>query len=162
MSHGVVDDMSTERRERWLLIRVRDHVCVLPLEHVSETMRPQPVRVVAGAPPFVRGVAVIRGAPVPVLDAAFLLLGEQPSGDETRFVSLRVADRQVALAVSEVLGVREIDKAHVSDLPPLLSPASAGVVAALGMLDSDLLLVLRAGRLVSEAVRAGINAEAAP
>ena len=56
-----------------LLLRVRGRLCALPLEHVVETMRPQPVSAVADAPPSSRASLIIRGAAVPVVDVARLL-----------------------------------------------------------------------------------------
>lgn len=148
--------MTKQPRELCLLVRAGRKLCALPLEHVDETMRPQPVHAVAGAPPFVRGVAVIRGTPVPVVDAAYAL-GEEAS-HTTRFVTLRTADRCVAFAVDHVLGVSRIDRKAVADLPPLLAHANVDVVAAIGTLDAELLMVLRSARLVPEAVWAALEA----
>lgn len=134
---------------RSLLCRVGVRLCALPLEHVVETMRPLPIEALPGAPPFVRGVSMIRGIPVPVVDAGALLdSGDPPK--PTRFVSLKAGHRHVILAVEEVLGVRALPTAALRDLPPLLSAAGAGVVSAIGVLDSALLLVLQAARLVPE------------
>ncbi|HZE91839.1 MAG TPA: chemotaxis protein CheW, partial [Rhizobacter sp.] len=56
-----------------VICRVQGRLCALPLSHVVETMRPLPTETIAGAPDFVCGLAVIRGAPVPVVDLARLL-----------------------------------------------------------------------------------------
>ena len=53
-----------------LVFRVLTFHCALPLEHVSETMRPLPVEPIAGVISPVAGVAIIRGGPVPVVDVA--------------------------------------------------------------------------------------------
>ena len=142
--------MTTEVRELCLLVRVGTQLCALPLENIEETMRPQPVHAVAGAPSFVRGIAVIRGVPVPVVDAASVL-GEEASRP-TRFVTLRTGERRVAFAVHQVLGVTGIDRKAISDLPPLLARASVDVVSAIGTLDAEMLLVLRSAKLVPETV----------
>lgn len=42
----------------FLLCRVRDIICALPLEHVEETMRPLVTEELAGVPPVIRGPAV--------------------------------------------------------------------------------------------------------
>lgn len=148
--------MTSEVRELCLLVRAGRQLCALPLEHVDETMRPQPVHAVAGAPRFVRGLAVIRGVPVPVVDAASVL------GDEAlhpaRFVTIRTAHGRVAFAVDHVLGVSRIDRNTVSHLPPLLAHANVDIVAAIGTLDAELLMVLRSIRLVPEAVWTTIEA----
>lgn len=149
--------MTPEVPELWLLVRAGGQLCALPLEHVDETMRPQPVRAVAGVPPFVRGVAMIRGLPVPVVDAASAIGQVEASSDGTRFVSLKIAERRVALAVDEVIGVRQINHSYLADVPPLLAGTSANIVA-IGALDSELLMVLRSGKLVPETTWTAIEA----
>jgi purine-binding chemotaxis protein CheW len=113
-------------------------------------MRALPIRPIAGAPRFISGVAIIRGSPVPVVDAA-LLLGE----DERilrRLVTLDTGDRPVALAVGDVLGVRLIETAASDELPPLLRAVDGDAVRAIRVLDNELLLLLRTSRLVPEGV----------
>jgi purine-binding chemotaxis protein CheW len=129
-----------------LVCRVATRRCALWLEDVVETMRPLPVEPLAGAPPFVRGVAVVRGDPVPVVDAASLLgAGESRP---TRFVTVTAGDRGVGLAVDAVLGVEVISRESLEELPPLLGDASAAVVSAMGALGSELVVALRSARLV--------------
>jgi hypothetical protein len=67
-----------------------------------------------------------------------------------RFVTVRVGTRRVALAVEAVTDVRSLPVDALTALPPLLAGAEADGVAALGALDADVLLVLRAARLVPE------------
>jgi purine-binding chemotaxis protein CheW len=137
---------------RVLLCRVGARLCALPLEHVVETMRPLPIESLPGAPPFVLGLSTIRGTPIPVVDTGALLYpGDPPKA--TRFVSVKAGHRRVVLAVGEVLGVQDISTASLCDLPPLLGEVAAGVVSAVGALDSALLLVLEAARIASEAER---------
>jgi purine-binding chemotaxis protein CheW len=130
-----------------LLVRTGSRAAALPLENVAETMRPLPVEAVAGMPGCMRGLALIRGLPVPVIHLGSLL-GAEEGATTTRLVTLRVGDRRVALEVDAVLGVRELDPALLQELPLLLRGASAGVVEAIGTLDAELLLVLKASRLV--------------
>jgi len=106
-------------------------------------MRPLPVEAIAGMPSFVRGVSIIRGVPTPVVDLGAVLgaLG----GIRERIVTLLLGDRQVALSVDAVLGVRDLDLLAVQELPPLLRGASKDVIEAIGMLDDEFLTVLRAG-----------------
>jgi purine-binding chemotaxis protein CheW len=149
-----------------LLFQVRTRLCALPLAHVVETMRPLPVEAMAGGPPCVLGLAIIRGAPVPVVDIA-RLLGEQVSRPEeetwlppsARFVTVVVAGRGVALAVDGVVGVRTLALDSLRDLPPLLRDAEVDVVGSIGTLDSQLLLVLRSARLLPQGLR---GAEGSP
>jgi purine-binding chemotaxis protein CheW len=102
------------------------------------------------------GLSIIRGAPVPVVNATSLLGGKESL--PTRFVTVKTGDRRIALAVDAVLGVKAIQAASLQELPPLLRDASAEVVAAIGTLDAELLLVLRSVRLVPEPVWATLEA----
>jgi purine-binding chemotaxis protein CheW len=131
-----------------LICRVRKRLCALPLEHVIETLRPLPIEPVAGAPSVVLGLAVIRGIPLPVVDAG-RLFGEEGSQPE-RFVTLVVGARRIALAVDSVLGVRTVMQDSLHALPPLLREADDDVITAIGLLDAELLLVLRTARLLPE------------
>ena len=131
-----------------LICRVQTRLCALPLEHVVETLRPLPVEPVAGAPPFVLGLAVIRGAPLPVVDSARLLGADDARAG--RFVTVNAGNRRVALAVDCVLGVRAVAPESLHALPPLLHQADTDVIAAIGLLDAELLLVLRSARLLPD------------
>jgi purine-binding chemotaxis protein CheW len=131
-----------------LLCRLQSHLLAFPIENVIETMRPLAVEPLAGAPPFVRGVAVVRGAPLPVVDASLLVAGRE--GPIGRFVSMRVGQRQVVLAVEAVLGIRSIPPASMQALPPLLRDCGTDLVASIGRLDGELLLALSGARLVPE------------
>jgi len=139
-----------EGRHFSLLCRVRDVLCTLPLEHVEETMRPLAVEAIAGVPSFVQGLAVVRGVPIPVVDVARLFSGD--SSHPARFVTVKTGTRHIALAVDAVLGVVEIPPASVETLPPLFQTAGLDAIAAIGVLDAELLLVLRNTRLVPDDV----------
>jgi purine-binding chemotaxis protein CheW len=133
----------TVRARRGLVVRVQTGLCAVPLEHVVETMRPLPVESVVGMPAFVRGVSIIRGVPTPVVDLGALL--GAPANAFERIVTLRLGDRQVALAVNAVLGIRDLDLSVIQELPPLLGGASTDLIEAIGTLDEQFLVVLRAG-----------------
>ena len=126
-----------------LVTRVGDRWCALPIEHVEETMRPLPIEAMAAMPAFVLGVAIIRGHATPVVDAATLVGTTAQS--RSRFVTLRVDGRRVALLVDAVLDVRPLPP---GELPPLV--AGADMIASLGSLDRELLVVLDAARIVAE------------
>jgi len=132
-----------------LLCQVGPLVCALPLAHVLETMRPLPCEPLLGTAAFVDGVAIIRGAPVPVVDLA-RLVGSSSDEPRGRLVVVKVGARRVALAVERVLGVRALETAQLTELPPLLGGASADVVRALGLLDARLLVVLETSKLLPE------------
>jgi purine-binding chemotaxis protein CheW len=163
MSPGVTDWPTPEANDMsgaCLLCRIGSRVCALPLRHVSETMRPLPIEPLAGMPPFVRGLSIIRGAPTPVVDGT-RLVGGTDQEQTSRFVTVKVGERRVALAVDAVIGVRTLPAHSLEALPPLLREGSQDFVSAIGTLDSDLLLMLRSARLVPESVWAAIDTEGA-
>lgn len=131
----------------------------LPLLHVVETMRPLPIEPLADTPPFVLGVALIRGSVTPIIDVA-QLIGTAGHAAPARFVTLDIAGRQVALAVERVTGVRTLPRLLLEDPPPLLQHADAGAVAAISALDAELLIVLRSARLVPDSLWSAVDAYA--
>jgi purine-binding chemotaxis protein CheW len=133
-----------------LLCRQQRLRLVLPLAHVVEVMRPLAVEAMPGMPFFVRGVSVIRGTPVPVVDAAGLLVvTDGPAAG--RWVVLRAGTHRFALAVEAVEGVVELPSAGSAHLPALLRHGRAEAISALGALDADLLVVVRATSVLSDA-----------
>ena len=141
-----------------LLCRVHTRFCALPLGNVIETTRPLPIEAVSGAPDFVLGLSVVRGSAVPIVDAGGLLSG-RPS-TPTRVVMLKVGERRIGLAVEAVLGVRSMSSESVQELPPLIRTADADVLAAIGALDTELLVVLSAARIVPDEIFQSMEAEA--
>jgi purine-binding chemotaxis protein CheW len=127
--------------------------CAIPVQHVVETMRPLPIERIPGAPAFVRGVSVIRGMPVPVVDLNTLLSpGASSSASCGRFVIIRVGVRRIALAVERVVGLKELDETQIGEMPPLLHDLGADLVEAIGTDDAQLLIVLRASRIIPEEI----------
>lgn len=135
----------------WLLCRAGSFLCALRLTDVVEIMRLLPIEPIAGAPPFVRGLSIVRGMPTLVVDIAHLLGGRAPSPQ--RQITVKVGTRIVALAVDSVLGVRSIETADaINPLPPLLREAASDTVSAIGRLDTDLLLFLDTARIVPDSL----------
>ena len=152
MTHGERDaDLS-------LLCRVGSHLCALPIESVVETMRPLPISALSGAPSFVLGLSIIRGAPIPVVDARCLFSATAERGEGARFVTIKSGDRRAALAVDSVIGVRALESVSLGVLPALLREANQEVVKAIGALDAKLLLVLESARIVPESLWAELEA----
>jgi purine-binding chemotaxis protein CheW len=141
-----------------LMCGVGDRLVAVPLVRVVETMRPLPVRAFSGVPDFVLGVCVIRAAVVPVIDLG-AVLGLDPARP-ARFVTVTIDDRIVAFAVGAVLGVRSLDDVTLREVPPLLAGLGAGTLAAIGTLDTGLLMVLGDARLVPDVVWAKLDDEA--
>ena len=140
-----------------LLCRAAGVLCALPIEHVIETMRPPALETLPDAPHFIAGIAIVRGAPLPVIDVA-RLFGKESERPE-RLVVARVGQRRVGLAVDAVLGARVLPDDMLQRLPPLLRDASREAVSEIGSLDGELMVVLRAARIVPAEIFAILEAE---
>ncbi len=135
-----------------LIVRVAGAICAIPLTEVVETMRPLPIEPLTNTPDFILGMARIRGAAVPVVLLSGLFQGDQCCNDSTRFVTLRVGQRSVALAVQGVIGVADLSEQVFGDLPPLLKTVRTELIQRLGTLDAEFLVMLDTARLVPESI----------
>jgi len=144
--------VGTSERCPVLVVTVGALACAIPLHHVAETMRPLSIQPVAGTPGFVRGVSVIRGAPTPVIDLKALLENGENSAGYGRFVTVKLGERRVAIGVDGVVGLRNLDSAQLGELPPMLRDVAAELIEAIGTRDAQLLVVLRAVRIVPDDV----------
>jgi purine-binding chemotaxis protein CheW len=122
---------------------------------VVEIMRPLPVLELAGLPAYLRGLAVIRGEPTPVVDVSILLTGVS-DGQIGRFLAMRTERRPFVLGVESVLGTRVVDGATLRALPELLEPAR-DLVDSVGALGTQLLTVLKSSRTFEDDMWARVD-----
>lgn len=143
-----------------LLIKASSFRCAVAASDVVEVMRPMPLNALAGVPAFVRGVSVIRGESIPVIDLGIIMGG---AGDvpATRLVVLHVGERKVALAVEAILGVVHADQALMERVPPLLRDACAEIIESIGVLDQELYLALQSARIVPDELWPALARQAA-
>lgn len=139
-----------------LLFTVGHQCCALPLADVAEVMRAQPLTSHGMLTAGVLGTAIIRGQATPVVDAGQLLCGERTRGG--RLVLLRVGSRRVALAVDRVLGTTRSSERHLHTAPALLT-GNRPVIERIGVLDSELVHVLSAVRVMAESEAIPENVE---
>lgn len=149
-------ERESARRALYLVARARGLCCALPLSHVLEIMRPLPIEAIAGTPSFVLGVAVVRGAPTPVIDCGAFVQG-QAAAAHTRWASVRCGEHTAALAFEAIAGVRALPEG-AGDLPPLVAGAPGELIERLATLDAQLMLVLHGSRLVPEPVWSALEA----
>ena len=131
-----------------LVVKAGLRRCALRISDVIETMRPLPTEPVRESPIFIRGLSIIRGAPVPVVDLA-MLLGDSAPAEVFRFVSMRVGKRRLALALREVLGLRTLEDSLLEGMPPLLCEKNS-MLDAVGVLDSEFVLLLGTARIIPD------------
>jgi purine-binding chemotaxis protein CheW len=143
----------------FLICRCDSRLCALPLAHVIETMRPLPVETFPGMPVYLLGLSIIRGATVPVVSLS-ALVNAASAPQPARYVTLKAGERTVCLAVQDVVGVRQLGSTATLDIPPLLRNINADIVTAIGTLDAELVLVLQASHLLSEAAWQAMEREA--
>jgi len=129
-------------KPRILLFRAGDLLCGLPLEDVVETMRPLPIRPLAGLPVYAQGISVVRGQATAVVDVALLLTGAP--GPTSRFVAIRDTPTPAVLATGDVLGVADLPD-HTTAEP---TPHGPHRVAALGVRGDEPILLVRGGTVV--------------
>lgn len=130
----------------FLVVQAGDLRCAVPLSLVREIMRPLPIRTVAGLLPAVLGMSVVRGAPIPVVSLSRLL--HQPQANATRFVVLRTAGRDCALAVEQVHDIASMSAADWEAMPSLFSRVESA--AEIHAEDQDLVVSLNMARLMAE------------
>ncbi|GIF14064.1 chemotaxis protein CheW [Actinoplanes teichomyceticus] len=133
-----------------LVFRAGPLFCAISLDEVVETMRPLPTRPLAGTPPYVAGLTILRGEPSPVIDVARLLTGT--TSDIDRYVAVRGGPGPVACATGPVLGVRTVHATAPDGPSTLFTGASRALVAAVGTVGTEPLLVLRSIRSVPDEV----------
>ena len=133
-----------------LVFRAGPILCALRIDEVVETMRPLDTQPLAGTPPFVRGISVLRGVPTPVIDVARLLRGDQLPAE--RYVTVRTERGAVALATGEIIGIRNVDATATGGHPALLGGRSGRLVAGVGTIGAEPLLLLQSMRAVPDEV----------
>jgi purine-binding chemotaxis protein CheW len=134
-----------------LVFRAGPLLCAVNLDEVIETMRPLETRTLAGTPAFVRGITVLRGVPTPVVDVS-RLLGGGSGGDPERYLAVRTERGAVALATGEILGIRSVEAEPTGGHPALLGGRSTRLVAGVGTLGTEPLLLLQSMRAVPDEV----------
>jgi purine-binding chemotaxis protein CheW len=139
-----------------LVFHAGSMLCALRLDDVIETMRPLGTRPLAGTPAFVRGVSIVRGLPTPVVDVARLLGGER--AELCRFIAVRTERGPVVFATGAVLGIRITGPAEGSGHSGLLG-AAGRLVAGVGTLDGEPVLLLQSMRVVPDEVWAAAAGE---
>jgi purine-binding chemotaxis protein CheW len=142
-----------------LVFKAGTLLCAVPLDHVVETMRALPIKSVSGVPRFVCGVSIVRGEPLAVVDIGLLIADQATRAD--RLVTVRTSGRMVAILAERVIGVYSPQSEHLKQMPPLLLNAATETIAAIGILDAELLLFLRGAQIIPADVLGCLDASGA-
>ncbi len=148
-----------EGRLQLVLFQVAETAMAVPVAQVEYVERMGPLTPIPGAPPFLRGVASLRGQVVPVVDLAERLgLGHRPLGPKARVLVVRVEGQTVGMAVDDVLQVLYVSEDAVQPPPPVVARVSARFLTGVAYLQGDVVLVLDLQRVLTpeeaETVRA--------
>ena len=109
MNRSVMDPTPrTTRPLDCLVIEAGAHVCAVPLPAVVETLRPLAIERLPEMAAGILGLSIIRGGAVPVIDLA-ALFRDAPASGLRRWALVRGDARLLALAVTDVLGVRALE-----------------------------------------------------
>ncbi len=136
---------------------VQAQVCALPLARACEVMRPLPMLALESMPSFVAGWSVVRGQPTPVIDLS-LLLGLRPERPAGRFVLVRSGvPMPLALAVTDVLGIRYLGKEHWRAEPAFVQAMAPQMLSEVRVANDMLFMVLNSARLLSDELRADLH-----
>ena len=93
--------------------RLGMHRFIVPQAEVAEVLSPPRLTRVPGAPPWVSGLANLRGTVVPLFDLGHLLLGQPTvAHSRNRYLVLSDADNPAGLLVDAVSGLRRLANAQ--------------------------------------------------
>jgi purine-binding chemotaxis protein CheW len=121
----------------------------IPVEHVQEVVRPQPITPVPLAPPVVRGLINLRGQILTAIDLRSRLgLGEPGDQEKLMNVVVRTDDSPVSFLVDEIGEVLDVDEDTFEAPPETLQGDMRELIRGAYKLEGRLLLALSTERTV--------------
>lgn len=122
----------------------------IPVEHVQEVVRPQPITPVPLAPPVVRGLINLRGQILTAIDLRSRLgLGEPGDQEKLMNVVVRTDDSPVSFLVDEIGEVLDVDEDTFEAPPETLQGDMRELIRGAYKLEGRLLLALSTERTVN-------------
>lgn len=132
---------------RFVVFRVRDLVCAVPVEVVREIIPAQPATRIPGAPAAVDGLVNVRGSLLTVVKGHSVLGRDAPADDSGSILVLDVAGRALGFEVDEVLDLLQVspDALDSRESLPGIDPRLVKAVGRQGnrifvLLDTEALL----------------------
>lgn len=108
-----------------LVVQVRDEQYALPIDLLTVVQEQIPVIPVPCVPPYVAGIANVRGHVVPVLDLGVLLDAPGDAGGHTQLVVVALDGVTVALRVERVGDVMNFSLTNTAPVPSNLDTRRA-------------------------------------
>lgn len=92
-----------------LCVRLGNQLYAIPIEAVDEVLPALPIEKISRCPSFIRGIVIVRGKLIPVLDAAERLgKSDHQRPLEPTIVCLRSGQRLVGVEFDEAIGLMEL------------------------------------------------------
>lgn len=132
----------------FLAFRLADRLFALPIEEVEEVFSLLPIEPVLAGPPWLKGVILVRGRLIAVIDAAAQLglRRERPAPEDSHLVAIGDGSgRRAALEVDEVIGLEDLASAAAWEPEEIDAP---GPVARVADLDGSVYRILDPARLL--------------
>lgn len=136
--------------ERQLVVVRLDRECYgIPIEHVHEIVRMQPVTRIPRAPTFVEGVINLRGQVIPVVDLRRRFGLPEVGGDGAeRIVVVEMDGARVGVVVDAVLEVLRVPESTVVPPEELLATSQVRFLQGVAKQGESLILLLDLARVL--------------
>lgn len=132
-------ETSVETPEEFLSFMLGKEEYAIPLQRISEIIKPRPITEVPRLPAFVLGILTLRGVVIPVFDLSMKLsLGGVVPGKRNRIIIVNQNGERVGLLVDNVKDVVRILPRDIEPPPPVMSGVDTQYIEGVGRaLDSD-------------------------
>ena len=119
------------------------------IEQIQEIVILKQVTKTPQVPPYVEGVANLRGSIIPIINLRKLFSMEpQETNSETRTIVVNVGDRVMGCTVDTVTQVMRIPEENIQPAPETVTSNGANYVAGFAKMNGRLLIVLEIDELL--------------
>lgn len=137
-------------KEKYLIFSVGNEMYGMEMRYITEIIGMQPITEVPEMPEYVKGVTILRGKIIPVMDARLRFKKEvRAYDDRTCIIVLNTNNSSIGLivdSVSEVLTMRDEDIAP----PPEMYKGRHKYIRGIGKADGSVKLLLDCQRLLTD------------
>lgn len=153
--------------DQYLIFAIRFQEFGIQAMRVQEISQALPVTVVPNAPPYVEGILNLRGRLVSVISFRKKFgYVHQDHDEDTRVIMVEHHGFPIGMIVDRVEEVIKIPADKVQELPEMTTTSLSGYVTGVGMLDSRVIILLDADRVLdkgdwtaAETLSAAVNTE---
>lgn len=133
------DEPAVEMPREYLSFMLGREEYAIPLQRISEIIKPRPITEVPRLPEFVLGILTLRGVVIPVFDLSMKLsLGGVVPSKRNRIIIVNQNGERVGLLVDNVKDVVRILPSDIEPPPPVMSGVDTQYIEGVGRaMDSD-------------------------